>query len=249
MLRELQQQGPRYVCLCMGVGGAGVPTPLFARALLVVGPSIRMELGVRHHHTDTLASACLRSFNLFAGQRGHVNMPKVHVQRMARCTSLSNSPHTFGHMIQCLRHLTKLRSSHQTNWSNHQSLWSKPPIHLVKPPILLVKPPIPLVKPKPLGQTTKTFGQTTNPFGQTTTPLGQTTKNFNQTTNPSGPTTNPFGQTITPRGQTTKTFSLNSPACRAILFIDDIHTITGPNAQQGGGVMDASVMLKPLLSR
>lgn len=35
----------------------------------------------------------------------------------------------------------------------------------------------------------------------------------------------------------------------AILFIDDIHTITGPNAQQGGGVMDASVMLKPLLSR
>ena len=36
---------------------------------------------------------------------------------------------------------------------------------------------------------------------------------------------------------------------RAILFIDDIHTVTGPNAQQGGGVMDASVMLKPLLSR
>jgi len=34
-----------------------------------------------------------------------------------------------------------------------------------------------------------------------------------------------------------------------ILFIDDIHTVTGPNAQQGGGVMDASVLLKPLLSR
>ncbi len=33
-----------------------------------------------------------------------------------------------------------------------------------------------------------------------------------------------------------------------ILFIDDIHTVTGPNAQQGGGVMDASVLLKPLLS-
>lgn len=32
-----------------------------------------------------------------------------------------------------------------------------------------------------------------------------------------------------------------------ILFIDDIHTVTGPNAQQGGGVMDASVLLKPLL--
>jgi ATP-dependent Clp protease ATP-binding subunit ClpB len=40
-----------------------------------------------------------------------------------------------------------------------------------------------------------------------------------------------------------------SPPPSAILFIDDIHTITGPNAQQGGGVMDASVMLKPLLSR
>lgn len=39
------------------------------------------------------------------------------------------------------------------------------------------------------------------------------------------------------------------PPPSAILFIDDIHTITGPNAQQGGGVMDASVMLKPLLSR
>jgi ATP-dependent Clp protease ATP-binding subunit ClpA len=35
----------------------------------------------------------------------------------------------------------------------------------------------------------------------------------------------------------------------AILFIDDIHAITGPNAQAGGGVMDASLMLKPLLSR
>ena len=34
-----------------------------------------------------------------------------------------------------------------------------------------------------------------------------------------------------------------------LLFIDDLHTITGPNAQQGGGVMDASIMLKPLLSR
>jgi hypothetical protein len=36
---------------------------------------------------------------------------------------------------------------------------------------------------------------------------------------------------------------------QAILFIDDIHAITGPNAQQGGGVNDASVMLKPLLAR
>ena len=36
---------------------------------------------------------------------------------------------------------------------------------------------------------------------------------------------------------------------KALLFIDDIHGITGPNAQQGGGVMDASLMLKPLLSR
>jgi len=36
---------------------------------------------------------------------------------------------------------------------------------------------------------------------------------------------------------------------RRILFIDDIHTVTGPNAQQGGGVMDASILLKPLLSR
>lgn len=34
-----------------------------------------------------------------------------------------------------------------------------------------------------------------------------------------------------------------------ILFIDDIHTVTGPNAQQGGGVMDASVLLKPVLGR
>ena len=39
------------------------------------------------------------------------------------------------------------------------------------------------------------------------------------------------------------------PPCSYILFIDDIHTVTGPNAQQGGGVMDASVLLKPLLSR
>jgi len=44
-------------------------------------------------------------------------------------------------------------------------------------------------------------------------------------------------------------FAPSTPPPRAILFIDDIHTITGPNAQQGGGVMDASVMLKPLLSR
>jgi ATP-dependent Clp protease ATP-binding subunit ClpB len=36
---------------------------------------------------------------------------------------------------------------------------------------------------------------------------------------------------------------------KAVLFIDDIHGITGPNAQQGGGVMDASVLLKPLLAR
>ncbi|KIY96991.1 Chaperone protein clpB 1 [Monoraphidium neglectum] len=42
---------------------------------------------------------------------------------------------------------------------------------------------------------------------------------------------------------------LQQEGLRAILFIDDIHTITGPNAQQGGGVNDASVMLKPLLSR
>ncbi|KAF8056728.1 clpB2 [Scenedesmus sp. PABB004] len=35
----------------------------------------------------------------------------------------------------------------------------------------------------------------------------------------------------------------------ALLFIDDIHAITGPNAQQGGGVNDASVLLKPLLAR
>eukprot|EP00775_Hariotina_reticulata_P013619 gene13619-13745_t len=37
-------------------------------------------------------------------------------------------------------------------------------------------------------------------------------------------------------------------AVKAVLFIDDIHAITGPNAQQGGGVMDASVLLKPLLA-
>jgi hypothetical protein len=42
---------------------------------------------------------------------------------------------------------------------------------------------------------------------------------------------------------------LTSGAKQYILFIDDIHTMTGPNAQQGGGVMDASIMLKPLLSR
>ncbi|GIL82455.1 hypothetical protein Vretifemale_11438, partial [Volvox reticuliferus] len=34
-----------------------------------------------------------------------------------------------------------------------------------------------------------------------------------------------------------------------ILFIDDIHNVTGPNAQQGGGVNDASMLLKPLLAR
>jgi ATP-dependent Clp protease ATP-binding subunit ClpA len=33
------------------------------------------------------------------------------------------------------------------------------------------------------------------------------------------------------------------------LFIDDIHGITRSNAQRGGGVMDASVLLKPLLAR
>ncbi|KXZ48462.1 hypothetical protein GPECTOR_27g632 [Gonium pectorale] len=38
------------------------------------------------------------------------------------------------------------------------------------------------------------------------------------------------------------------PSC-CILFIDDIHNITGPNAQQGGGVNDASLLLKPLLAR
>lgn len=42
---------------------------------------------------------------------------------------------------------------------------------------------------------------------------------------------------------------LTAEGGKAVLFIDDIHTVTGPNAQQGGGVMDASVMLKPLLSR
>lgn len=42
---------------------------------------------------------------------------------------------------------------------------------------------------------------------------------------------------------------LTSGAKQYILFIDDIHTMTGPNAQQGGGVMDASILLKPLLSR
>lgn len=42
---------------------------------------------------------------------------------------------------------------------------------------------------------------------------------------------------------------LTAAGSNAILFIDDIHTITGPNAQQGGGVNDASVMLKPLLAR
>lgn len=42
---------------------------------------------------------------------------------------------------------------------------------------------------------------------------------------------------------------LTAAGSKAILFIDDIHGITGPNAQQGGGVMDASVLLKPLLAR
>jgi ATP-dependent Clp protease ATP-binding subunit ClpB len=42
---------------------------------------------------------------------------------------------------------------------------------------------------------------------------------------------------------------LSAAGRSAILFIDDIHGITGPNAQQGGGVNDASVMLKPLLAR
>lgn len=42
---------------------------------------------------------------------------------------------------------------------------------------------------------------------------------------------------------------LTAAGSNAILFIDDIHSITGPNAQQGGGVNDASVMLKPLLAR
>ncbi|KAL6756139.1 P-loop containing nucleoside triphosphate hydrolase protein [Haematococcus lacustris] len=40
-----------------------------------------------------------------------------------------------------------------------------------------------------------------------------------------------------------------NPAKRFVLFIDDLHNVTGPNAQQGGGVMDASVLLKPLLGR
>ncbi|KAF6253273.1 P-loop containing nucleoside triphosphate hydrolase protein [Scenedesmus sp. NREL 46B-D3] len=42
---------------------------------------------------------------------------------------------------------------------------------------------------------------------------------------------------------------LTAAGSKAVLFIDDIHGITGPNAQQGGGVMDASVLLKPLLAR
>lgn len=42
---------------------------------------------------------------------------------------------------------------------------------------------------------------------------------------------------------------LTSAGSKAILYIDDIHGITGPNAQLGGGVMDASVLLKPLLQR
>uniref|UniRef100_A0A383VLZ4 Clp R domain-containing protein n=1 Tax=Tetradesmus obliquus TaxID=3088 RepID=A0A383VLZ4_TETOB len=42
---------------------------------------------------------------------------------------------------------------------------------------------------------------------------------------------------------------LTAAGPKAVLFIDDIHGITGPNAQQGGGVMDASVLLKPLLAR
>jgi len=44
---------------------------------------------------------------------------------------------------------------------------------------------------------------------------------------------------------------LQSPplAGKALLFIDDLHSIGGPNAQQGGGVNDASAMLKPLLGR
>jgi ATP-dependent Clp protease ATP-binding subunit ClpB len=42
---------------------------------------------------------------------------------------------------------------------------------------------------------------------------------------------------------------LTAAGSNSILFIDDIHSITGPNAQQGGGVNDASVMLKPLLAR
>ncbi|KAG2432113.1 hypothetical protein HXX76_009040 [Chlamydomonas incerta] len=39
------------------------------------------------------------------------------------------------------------------------------------------------------------------------------------------------------------------PPSSCILFIDDIHNVTGPNAQQGGGVNDASMLLKPLLAR
>jgi hypothetical protein len=40
-------------------------------------------------------------------------------------------------------------------------------------------------------------------------------------------------------------------ACSVLgeLFFDDSLGITRPNAQQGGGVMDASVLLKPLLAR
>lgn len=48
----------------------------------------------------------------------------------------------------------------------------------------------------------------------------------------------------------TCSYPRSHPLARSyILFIDDIHTVTGPNAQQGGGVMDASILLKPLLSR
>jgi ATP-dependent Clp protease ATP-binding subunit ClpB len=44
---------------------------------------------------------------------------------------------------------------------------------------------------------------------------------------------------------------LQSPplAGKSLLFVDDMHAIAGPNAQQGGGVNDASAMLKPLLGR
>jgi len=42
---------------------------------------------------------------------------------------------------------------------------------------------------------------------------------------------------------------LTEPNMRTVLFIDDLHNVMGPNAQQGGGMMDASVLLKPLLGR
>ncbi|GFR45070.1 hypothetical protein Agub_g6444, partial [Astrephomene gubernaculifera] len=50
-------------------------------------------------------------------------------------------------------------------------------------------------------------------------------------------------------GGTAAAAAAQPPPSSCILFIDDIHNVTGPNAQQGGGVNDASMLLKPLLAR